>query len=73
MLDFLQVTYLQQDVVQRLQEDLTKFKRTKPPLEFDPYTTEQRKLVNSILRTVVSDLAVHNKNSFGIEDYHSDI
>lgn len=72
MLDFLQVTYQPQDVEQRLQEDLTKFKRTKPPLQFDPYTTKQRELVNSILRTTVSDLAVQkSKNSFGIEDYYS--
>lgn len=53
MLDFLNVNYSANEVINRLEEAVTTFKRPKPPHEFDPYTLQQREKIESVLRELL--------------------
>lgn len=53
MLDFLNVNYSANEVINKLKEDATTFKRPKPSYEFDPYTLQQREKIESVLRELL--------------------
>ena len=71
MLDFLQVDYSPDEVLNRLKRDLTAFKRPKPPQDFDPYTPEQRQKIVSTFQSFVQWLTDnHHKDALEwIRDY----
>ena len=71
MLDFLQVDYSPDEVLNRLKHDLTAFKRPKPPRDFDPYTPEQKQRIVSTLQSFVQWLtANHHEDALEwIRDY----
>ena len=60
MLDFLQVDYSPDEVLNRLNHDITAFKRPKPPRDFDPYTPEQRQTIKSTLQSFAKWLTANN-------------
>ena len=49
MLDFLHVEYSTDEVLDRLKDDVTTFKRPKPARDFDPYTLQQKQEIYSVL------------------------
>ena len=61
MLDFLSVDYSTNEVINRLKEDITTFKRPKPSHEFDPYTLQQRKKIVSVLTEFLKWLHEHHE------------
>ena len=64
MLDFLQVDYSPDEVLNRLRYDFSAFKRPKPPRDFDPYTPEQRQTITSTLQSFMKWLtANHHKDA----------
>ena len=64
MLDFLQVDYSPDKVLNRLRHDFSAFKRPKPPRDFDPYTPEQRQMITSTLQSFMQWLtANHHKDA----------
>ena len=70
MLDFLGVNYSPTDVMQRLTDDATSFHRQHTSLDFDPYTSEQRKSLQKEVEDVVTELEHKNKgNALGVEKY----
>ena len=70
ILDFLEVSYLPQEVEQRLLKDVTTFQRSKQDVNIDPYTSEQRKLIREVLQQIVAKLQQENNgDTLGIEEY----
>ena len=55
MLDFLHVDYSRDKVLQRLNDDFSVFKRPKTQ-DFDPYTPQQRKRLNTQLQQFLKSL-----------------
>ena len=56
MLDFLHVSYSPEEVVERLKDEITAFKRPKSDQDFNPYTPPQRDLVRTSLRDFLESL-----------------
>ena len=71
MLDFLNVDYSTNEVINRLKEDITTFKRPKPAHEFDPYTLQQRKKIVSVLKEFLKWLDEHHEVTMSriVNDY----
>ena len=70
ILDFLEVSYLPQEVEQRLLKDVTTFQRSKQDVNIDPYTSEQRKLIREVLQQIIAKLQQENNgDTLGIEEY----
>lgn len=61
MLDFLNVDYSSGEVLGRLKDDATTFKRPKPTQDFDPYTPQQRQKVYSVLKGLVKWLKANGE------------
>ena len=53
MLDFLSIEYSDEELIERLLQDFTTFRRSRKEV-FDHYTYEQRALVNAFISSVMS-------------------
>ena len=60
MLDFLHIHYLPDEVLEKIEYDATAFKRSKMA-EFDPYTSQQRQGIHTLLSQFLVWLKQHQK------------
>ena len=63
MLDFLHLHYLSDEVLEKIKYDATAFKRSKMA-EFDPYTSQQRQGIHTLLSQFLVWLKEHQKEDF---------
>lgn len=73
MLNFLNVHYVSEEVLNQLTIDATTFKRSKAAHDFDPYTVLQREHIVSVIKDLVEWLIQNGKKEEGqkIEQYLS--
>lgn len=71
MLNFLNVDYVSEEVLNQLKIDATTFRRPKAAHDFDPYTLSQREHITSVIKDVVKWLIKNGKEEEGqkIEQY----
>lgn len=73
MLNFLNVHYVSEEVLNQLTIGATTFKRSKAAHDFDPYTVSQREHIVSVIKDLVEWLIQNGKKEEGqkIEQYLS--